>query len=115
MAIPEIFVYSRLYYRNRFFSGNLEAFIGFDVNYKSAYFGNAYDPVTQQYYMQNQTLVEGVPVANLFLNFKIKRANLFLKMNNLTQMITGEGYMVAPLYRGLMPTTDFGLTFWFFD
>jgi len=83
--------------------------------YKSAYYGNAYDPVTQQYYLQNHTLVEGVPVVNLFLNFKIRRANLFAKMNNITEMITGEGYFVAPLYRGLPPVFDFGVTFWFFD
>ena len=115
IAIPEIFAYARLYYRNIFFSGNLEAFAGVDVIYKSAYYGNAYDPVTQQFYLQNNTLVEGVPVANFFLNFKIKRANMFAKMNNITQMITGEGYLVAPLYRGLPPTFDFGVTFWFFD
>jgi len=115
MAMPEIFIYTRLYYRNTFFSGNLESFIGLDLNFKSAYFGQAYDPVTQQFYLQDHTLVEGVPVANLFLNFKIKRANFFIKMNNLTQMITDEGYLVAPLYRGLPPTTDFGITFWFFD
>jgi hypothetical protein len=115
IAIPEIFVYSRLYYRNIFFNGNLESFIGLDLNYKSAYYGNAYDPVTQQFYLQNHTLTDGFPVVNLFLNFKIRRANLFAKMNNLVQMVRGEGYIVAPLYRGLPPIFDFGVTFWFFD
>jgi len=113
--IPEYFINSRLFYSNIFFGGNLEITTGLDVNYKSAYYGYAYDPVVQQFYLQNETLVEGAPVATYFIDFKINKASLYLKMNNLRAYATQKGYLVAPLYPGLSPNIDFGLTWWFFD
>ena len=113
--IPELFINSRFFYSNVFYSGNLEITTGLDVNYKSAYYGYAYDPVVQQFYLQNDTRVEGSPVATYFIDFKINKVSLYLKMNNLRASIIQEGYMVAPLYPGLSTNVDFGLTWWFFD
>ena len=36
-------------------------------------------------------------------------------MNNLRAFASQKGYMVAPLYPGVLPNVDFGLTWWFFD
>ena len=113
--IPELFINSRFFYSNVFYSGNLEITTGLDVNYKSAYYGYAYDPVVQQFYLQKDTRVEGSPVATYFIDFKINKVSLYLKMNNLRASIIQEGYMVAPLYPGLSTNVDFGLTWWFFD
>ena len=113
--IPELFINSRFFYSNVFYSGNLEITTGLDVNYKSAYYGYAYDPVVQQFYLQNDTRVEGSPVATYFIDFKINKVSLYLKMNNLRASIIQEGYMVAPLYPGLSTNVDFVLTWWFFD
>lgn len=113
--IPELFINSRFFYSNVFYNGNLEITTGLDVNYKSAYYGYAYDPVVQQFYLQNDTRVEGSPVATYFIDFKINKVSLYLKMNNLRASIIQEGYMVAPLYPGLSTNVDFGLTWWFFD
>lgn len=113
--IPELFINSRLFYTNIFYKGNLEITTGVDVNYKSAYYGYAYDPVVQQFYLQNDTLVEGSPVATYFIDFKINKVSLYLKMNNLRAFASQKGYMVAPLYPGVLPNVDFGLTWWFFD
>lgn len=113
--IPELFINSRFFYSNVFYSGNLEITTGLDVNYKSAYYGYAYDPVVQQFYLQNDTRVEGSPVATYFIDFKINKVSLYLKMNNLRASIIQKGYMVAPLYPGLSTNVDFGLTWWFFD
>jgi len=89
--------------------------MGLSYNYKEGYYGYNYHPVVQHYYLQSHTLVEGVPMVNAYFNFKIRRASLMLKFNNLRDWLTGKGYFVAPQYIGLPATFDFGFTWWFFD
>lgn len=114
--IPEWFINSRVFYNNIFFQRNLEINIGFDVHYKSPYYGDDFAPDVQQFFIQKHTIVGDFPVVTFFLDFKINRANFILRFNNLWPNFSkSKGYLVAPLYPGLPQLFDFGFNWRFYD
>lgn len=116
-SIPDIFVNSKLYYENILFDGNLELQLGVDFIWRPAYNAPAYDPAIQQFYIQGQDPFEvnAYPLTDIFGNFKINRARLFLKYHNLVQVIRGSGYFTTPFYPGQASVVDFGFQWGFYD
>ena len=114
-AMPKWMVNAVFAYNDSYFQGALGSVMGVSLNYKEGYYGYNYYPVVQQYFLQNHTIVEGAPVMNAFFNFKLRRARITLKMNNLLDWFFQESYFVAPQYIALPATFDFGFTWWFFD
>ena len=116
--IPEIFVNSRFLYENILFNESLQFQVGLDFHYKSNYFGYAYNPVNQQFYLQDQFMVPlddaGYLITDFFLNFKIGLVRLFLKMEHLNQA-ENSGYLITPLYTGPKRIFGFGVSWMFFD
>ncbi len=131
ISMPELFVSGQLSYENIFFNGNLDMHAGVDVHWKSPYYAMAYDLAIQQYYIQGnpedlntpfmQPGFEGrfktpsFPVIDVFFNAKIKRGRVFFRLNNMLQMINGEGYFPTPFYPGQRNTFDFGFDWSFYD
>lgn len=115
MRIPKDFLFGRFYYHDFYFKNALEVVFGFEGSYRNPYFAYSYDPVVQQYYLQDHTRIENQLAVNMFMNFRITRATFFLKINNMAELLGGEGYLVAPEYRGLRSGFDFGFNWWFFD
>ena len=80
------------------------------MSYNSNYFGNAYAPAIGQFYVQNEQKLTFYPVVDVFLNVKIKKARIFVKMEHLNQGIFRQkGYYVSPNYA--MPERLFRLGF----
>lgn len=112
--IPEHFLTLDLYY-HKVFEGRLEARIGAEAHYKSTYFADDYDPVTQQFHLQNNFEVTGYMFVDLYASVKINTASLFIKFRHLNQDVTAGGYFTTPYYTGQERTLDFGVTWSFFD
>ena len=115
MQIPELFTNGRLYYDNHLFDDKLQIQIGVDLHYKSSYFAYDYDPITQQFFLQNDFEVEGYLLADLFADLRIGRWNFFFKLVNVGDQILDDGYFITPYYRGQQRTFDFGISWVFFD
>ncbi|MGB3617910.1 MAG: putative porin, partial [Catalinimonas sp.] len=79
------------------------------------YFADAYMPVTGQYHLQNEFAVRAYPVADVFANVRIRRANLFLKVSHANQGFPTAGYFQTPYYPGLLRSFEFGVHWQFFD
>ena len=88
---------------------------GLDMNWKSTYMANSYDPVTQQFYLQDDFELPSYLLVDVFFNFKIGNALLFVKMINLMEGILADGYLATPFYRGTNRNFDLGLKWFFFD
>lgn len=113
---PEMFANVQFFYSNLFFNEKLNLQAGINLHYQSAYFADAYEPVTQQFFLQNSFQVPEYVLADVFINFKINRARVFLKMNNITQIAgIDPGYFTTPYYTGLKGTFDVGIHWKFFD
>jgi hypothetical protein len=115
IQIPQMFMNGQLSYENIFFDGNLDMHAGVDFHWKSAYYANAYDVPIQQFYVQQTFKTPAFPLVDLFFDARIKRGRIFVKYNNLIQMITQEGYMLTPRFPGQRNVIDFGFDWSFYD
>ncbi|NBB20656.1 hypothetical protein GVN20_14915 [Runella sp. CRIBMP] len=93
--------------------------VGGEIHYKSAYYADAYMPLTQQFYLQNRLKTEGVVYTEIFLNARINRVRLFVKMANAAQgnyqgaLI--RGYFSTPFYPVVGRSLGFGVNWPLFD
>lgn len=113
--IPTWLINSQLFVQNRFFREQLDGQFGLDFHWRSAFYANAYMPVTQQFILNDRYLTDGYPVLDLFFNFKISRALLFIKVTNILQDIAGKAYFQTPRYYAQPRSLEIGINWLFFD
>ncbi|WP_236613998.1 putative porin [Nafulsella turpanensis] len=113
--VPEWLYNTSIYYEGEMFGGNLVGQLGVDANWRSAYYANAYDPVMQQFLVQDEFLVPAYPIINLFFGFRINTTRVFLRMSHLNEGIPDNGYFTTPFYSGTGRTFDLGIDWLFFD
>ena len=87
---------------------------GIDAHYKSDYYAPSYNPVLQQFYLQDDFLVPAYIVADAFLEFQIEHFSLFIKFEHVNQR-KSLGYFTFPHYIGQPRVLDFGVRWQFFD
>ena len=114
LRIPDIFVNSRLYYGGYWFGEKIYIMFGVDMHYKSDFYAPAYNPVVQQFYLQDNFIIPAYVVADAFLEFQIDHLSMFLKMEHINQGPTG-GYFTHPYYRGQPRIIDIGVRWLFFN
>ncbi|NJN25971.1 MAG: putative porin [Cyclobacteriaceae bacterium] len=112
--IPEVFVNATLYYGSYWFVDKIYVKIGVDAHYKSAYFAPAYNPVLQQFYLQDDFLIPSYTVLDVFVEFQIDQLTAFLKMEHVNQS-RASGYFTYPYYIGQPRVFDIGVRWIFFD
>ena len=112
--IPEIFVNGRLYYYNILFDGKLEVQIGVEGHYKTDYYAKAYDPVLQQFYLQDEFVIPEYLLLDAYVNFRIDSFDAFIKFENISQPPNG-GYFTTPYYPGTPGFISLGIGWMFFD
>jgi len=115
IQIPALFVNGELSYENIFFNNNLDMHAGLDVHWQSDYYAMGYDVPTQQFYVQQSYRTPSFPLVDVFFSGRIKMARIFVKYNNLVQLLTGSGYMPTPYYPGQRSVFDFGFDWSFYD
>lgn len=98
VRMPPIFVNLLFFYKDRLFKNAMEAEIGTDIHYHSKYKADAYNPLIQQFHLQEQYNVGGFPQMDIFFNFKVSRAKISMKVNNLLLDTVAKGYYDTPFY-----------------
>lgn len=106
---PKWYMKNTFYVDTKLFKKVLEFKLGGDFYFKSGYAGYAYDPVIQQFYLQNSTTLGNYPVLDLFMDFNIKVAEVFFKLSHVNQGWWGKGYESTPDYLGTRRTFYFGV------
>ena len=116
IRIPLFVSENSFFYENYFFHNNLLLRIGVDVYYNTAYYANAYMPVFDQYYQQNQNKVGTYPYLDPFVSFRIKTFRAFFKLENAASGLIQPNnvYAYAPYYPTVDRTFRFGIAwdFW---
>jgi len=117
---PDWMANSSVYFKDNLFDDKLEMKLGVSAHYKSPYLAPAYDPVTQNFYLQDEfrtpKIYAGEHYAALqaFVNMKIGYVRFFFRMEHLNQG-DGDGYFVTPYYTAQKMTLNFGVNWMFFD
>ena len=115
IRIPEWVIDSKLYYQGFIFKKALYGQFGVQAYMPTGYFADAYMPVTQQFYLQNNFELRTYPVIDVFINADIKTLNVFLKMSHVNDGLWEPGYFVTPYYPGMRRSFIFGIKWMFFD
>jgi hypothetical protein len=107
--IPKWYTNVRAYYGKTFYEGKSEIETGIEYNWKSSYHADGYDPITQQFYRQDNFEVYAYPIIEVFFNFRIKTFRGFLKVVHANQgLLSKPGYFVTPFYPGQLRSIDLG-------
>lgn len=113
--VPDFVTRNTLYYENYFFKGKpLFLQTGFTFKYFSSFYANNFNPLLNEFSLQNDTKIGGFPVIDFFINAQIRRTRIFLKVENFNGSFTGYKYFSAPNYPFRDYSIRFGLVWNFF-
>ncbi|MCX6275467.1 MAG: hypothetical protein NTV09_09705 [Bacteroidetes bacterium] len=115
IRIPGLASHHSLYFEDIFFKNKLPIQIGFDVHYTSSYFSNAYSPAASVFYTQNSTKTGGYALVDFFVNFKIKSARMFIKLQNAGDNLVADNYFNTPNFPMPGMLIQFGINWRFYD
>jgi hypothetical protein len=114
IRIPPLFVSAELSY-DFVYAKVLYVQFGVAAHYRSSYLADAYMPLTQQFHLQNDFLVDRYVVADAFASLRINRVRLILKLSHFNEGLAVPGYYVTPRYLGLQRTFNFVVYWPLFD
>lgn len=113
--VPELFMNGKLYYEGKWFNNFMPVQVGINFYQRNGYFANDYDPITQQFFLQDEYLMESYLAADFFFNLRVDKVRIFVKMTHVNQGAGNEGYQITPFYPGQPRVFDLGIRWLFFD
>lgn len=114
VRIPRFIYNGRVYWKGLWFEDALPTEIGVNLYGRSGYFVNAYNPVFQQFHLQDQERNPSYLAADVFLNMQIDKLYVFVKMKYANQP-ADDGYFITFAYPGQARVLDLGVRWLFFD
>jgi hypothetical protein len=88
---------------------------GIDAHVQTHTFGNDFMPSSGFFYLQDTYRTGGYVLFNLFFNFKIKTAAIFLKLENMGNFVIDNKYYLVPHQPMQLRTFKFGIRWRFYD
>ncbi|RZJ76344.1 MAG: hypothetical protein EOO45_02565 [Flavobacterium sp.] len=107
LNVPQFVTRNTLYFSDAYFKKALYLQTGFTVQYFTKYYGNDYNPLIGEFYVQDKKEFGDFPLIDFFLNAKIKQFRVFLKAEHFNSGFTGYNFYSAPNY----PYRDFAFRF----
>ncbi|MDD2964530.1 MAG: hypothetical protein PHU33_11330 [Bacteroidales bacterium] len=115
VKLPKLLVRATIFYTGHLFKKALKIQPGIDFYWYPAYHGDDYMPALQSFYLQDVKNIGGYPWIDLFANFRVKRAILFLRYRHLNAQFSGFNYMDVPRYPLPDGGINFGVSWNFYD
>lgn len=118
LRMPEFYQAWQIYYKllPKSKKGRQEFRFGFDVHYRSYYYGDAYVPFVSQFAVQDQFLLSANTQIDFFAQSRIRNARVFFRLHNLNQLLgLQESYFVTPYYVNQRPFVVFGVKWKIFE
>lgn len=113
--VPTIALYSNLYYHGTWFKA-LDAQIGVDLKYNTAYYAPLWNPALAQFCVQNEEKVGNYPTLNVYANFYVRRLHLrfFAEYEHFNTTFMPRYYFSMPSYPTNPDVFRAGLAFHFY-
>jgi hypothetical protein len=114
LRLPRLVTENSVFFETYLFHHALFMRLGADFYYNTSYFGYAYMPITDQYYLENSTKLGNYLYVDPFISFRIKTFRMFIKLENSTAGLAPENYYYALHYPMPDRTLRFGIAwdFW---
>lgn len=116
IPVPVFAGKANIFYIFNLFKNKLQLQLGFDMMYNTNYYANGYYPVLHQFYYQG----EGQKVGNYFyldayLNLKVKRFGIYLRVGHLLSGVMGYNYFSTPAFPMQQRSFSIGVNWRFYD
>ncbi len=116
LRFPTIATKHSLYFEGNLFKNALFGRVGLDIRYNTAYYFDNFQPVTGQFYQQNDWQQSLIPIVDGFASFQVKSFRAFVKLENLNHLIdANQVYFTAPNFPMRDWTFRFGVSWYFAD
>lgn len=115
IPLPRYTTYHSLYLERSFFKKALLTQFGIDLRYYSAYNAPYYQPAMGQFILQHENTYGDYLFADVFINFKVKTARFFFKVEHINAGWNRKSYMLLAHYPMQGRMFKFGLTWNLFD
>ena len=115
IRLPELVARGSFYFGFPMFNGALKIHPGFDLTYINSYQGDAYNPATMQFHLQNDKFLDNQFYVDLYVNFNIKRARIFIKYQNVASFLGNYNYFLVAHYPQQDAVLKFGISWKFFN
>lgn len=89
---PNWITHHRFYVEASLFRKALPFQLGMELRMNDPYFADYYQPLLGQFQLQDQRAINFYPALDAFLNLKIKTARIFVKAENLSDLLTGDDF-----------------------
>lgn len=115
LNVPDFVTRNTFYYSSYFFKKALYIQTGIIFSYFTEYYGNDYNPVIGEFFVQDTKKIGNYPVFDFFLNAKIRQTRIYLKAEHFNAAFSQSNYYASPSnpYRDFV--LRFGLVWNFFQ
>ncbi|MCF6170288.1 MAG: putative porin [Bacteroidales bacterium] len=115
IRLPDFFGVMDLYFKSTVFkkAGTLQT--GFQFNYFTLFYADAYMPELRAFHIQNEKKIGNYVFADFYVTLQVKTARLFFKAANLTSYLGNYTYYLAPHYPARDARFYFGISWRFHD
>ncbi len=96
LNVPEFVTRNTLYYSQNMFKKALYFQTGITFNYFTAYYGNEYNPVIGEFFVQNQKQIGDFTNFDFFFNARIQRTRVYLTLEHFNSSLSGYNYLSSP-------------------
>jgi hypothetical protein len=115
LSVPTYIVFSALFYERVLVKNALTGQLGVNVTYRSRFYADAFNPAIAQFYKQRQEQVGDYPALDLFVNFKWKRALIYIKYEHANKGYPSNQYFATYLHPMNPQVFKFGVSWTFYD
>ncbi len=98
LRLPQWVSNSSIFFEGRIFKKSLFLRPGVNLRYLSSYYADNYMPATGQFFLQDKIKLKDQLLWDLFVDFKVKNFQAFVKMENIGSWFSPDINYFAPLY-----------------
>lgn len=115
LRLPAVMTKNKFYYGFHLIKDVLKTQAGFQFTWHSSFYGDRYIPATMAFAMQNSQLLGDYPYIDVFANFHIKRARIFVRYSHINALLENKAYFMMPSYPMRDDSFQFGISWMFYD
>jgi hypothetical protein len=115
IQLPVFAATQSYYFSFDLFKKALRMQTGIDASYNTSYYADAWMPATRQFFLQKNKKIGNYVYLDVFMNFRIKRAKLFLALDHFNSGLFGYKYYLIPHYPAADRALRFGVSWIFHD
>ena len=96
LNVPEFVTRNTFYFSQDLFHKALFFQTGVTLNYFTNYFGNEYNPVIGEFFVQNQKKIGNYANLDFFFNAQIQRTRVYLTLEHFNSSLSGYNFLSSP-------------------